>query len=229
MRRVGGKERLQVIMAGNLASELSGTQVVEFVQRLGRAGITPEIAKRLMGDDAQMAEFVKNGLEKSPYRVIPAVDAYERYAAKVEGRDLITASNLSASERIGRAQTKLKLTHLDEGYKSYDFVRDEGGKTYEVLVWAPGRNVTTREARKHFEALEADGNPALFVDWVTEHSPGGWHVSIPSDDSRLFPRGGSLCAPSFYRDVAFRRLYLGLVYGGWSGDCRFVAFREVKR
>jgi hypothetical protein len=147
-----------------------------------------------------------------------------------ESRDRITVPNLSAAELVTQAKNKLKLTYLDEtGYAGYDFVTDEGGKTYEVLVWKPGRYVETKEVRKHFEELGAGGNTAAFVTWVTEHNPEGYYVSIPSDDSRLFrgPESGDLDAPRFCRGGSGRSLSLDVVHDGWDGHWSFVAFREV--
>lgn len=147
---------------------------------------------------------------------------------RVQARDRITVPVLSADKLVEQAQSKLNLTYLNPDLARRGFVTDEAGKTYEVLVWAPGRYVTTDEVRKHFEALKADGNTAAFVAWITENNPKGWYVSIPSDDSRLFPGGDGLCAPRFYRGDDGRGLSLGHVDVEWSDDCRFVAFREVK-
>lgn len=162
-------------------------------------------------------------------RVIIRPDATPyRGGPSSEKQDLITVPRLSAAELVARAKEKLNLTYLNPDLARRGFVTDEAGKTYEVLVWAPGRYVTTDEVRKHFEALKADGNTAAFVAWITENDPEGWHASIPSDDSRLFPFGGHLYAPRFYRDDDDRDLRLSHVDGEWDGGCRFVAFREVK-
>jgi hypothetical protein len=50
-------------MAGNLSSELTLTQSQEFIARLGRFGISHEVAKKLMGDDKAMRAFVRDGLK----------------------------------------------------------------------------------------------------------------------------------------------------------------------
>jgi len=47
----------------NLASDLSLNQAVELVARLGRYGLSPEVAKKLMGDDEAMRTFVCDGLK----------------------------------------------------------------------------------------------------------------------------------------------------------------------
>lgn len=119
MGQVGGLERLQAIMASNLASELSGTQVVELVMRLGRGGLTAEKAKELMGDDKKMEEFVKNGLKKDPYLAIPAAGAYERYAAKREGRESSNHYRLHVDYELA------SLVKLSQKYVKYLCTFDE--------------------------------------------------------------------------------------------------------
>lgn len=57
----------------NLASELSGTQMVELVSRLGRGGMSVSTAKKLMGSDGLMEEFVKAGLALPEFRLIHGV------------------------------------------------------------------------------------------------------------------------------------------------------------
>lgn len=153
----------------------------------------------------------------SPYRGgVPSGDALER----------ITVPNLSAAELVAQAQSKRNLTYLNPDLAKWGFVTDEAGKTYEVMVWAPGRNVSTDDVRKHFpEGFH--GNTAAFIAWVTAKNPEGYHASIPEDD-RLFLRGDNLCAPHFNRGDRSRDLRLFCVDVDWSDGCRFVAFREVK-
>lgn len=142
----------------------------------------------------------------------------------------ITVPNLSAKELFALAEEKLELTFPDDsGYASYDFVRDEGGKTYQVMVWQPVRSITTEEVCKYFNGLGFDGNPAAFLAWATEHNPEGCHVSLPSDDSRLYrhPLSGVLYAPLFASGDGYRELGLCFVDRWWSAYWSFVAFREV--
>lgn len=47
----------------NLGSDLTLNQTVELVARLGRFGLGPEVAKKLMGDDEAMRIFVRDGLK----------------------------------------------------------------------------------------------------------------------------------------------------------------------
>ncbi|MCR4256090.1 MAG: hypothetical protein NUW08_00090 [Candidatus Uhrbacteria bacterium] len=50
-------------MASKLSSELTLTQSQELIARLGRFGLSPEVAKKLMGDDEAMRTFVRDGLK----------------------------------------------------------------------------------------------------------------------------------------------------------------------
>jgi hypothetical protein len=171
---------------------------------------------------AGLQRLIEGDFGGSPYRGGPSGG---------EKPDLITVPSLSAAEIVAEAKRKLKLTYLnEEDYASYDFVRDEAGETFEVLVWKPGRYVTTEEMRKHFAELKADGNPVAFIAWITKHDPRGYHASIPSDDSRLYcnPKSDELYAPGFYNDRHGRVLDVRCVDDEWDDDWSFVAFREVQ-
>jgi hypothetical protein len=135
--------------------------------------------------------------------------------------DRITVPNLSVGELYEFAHMGL-FAHLSP--TRWD-AADEGGKTYEVMIWAPGRFVTTDEVRKHFPE-GFTGNTAAFIAWATEKNPMGWHVSIPEHD-RLFLIGDRLCAPDFHRDGLSRFFSMYDVGHRWSDRCRFVAFRKV--
>ncbi len=102
------------------------------------------------------------------------------------------------------------------------------GKRYEVLIWMPGRFATTREVRKHFKALGADGDTAAFIAWVTETNPDGYFASIPSDDTLLFWHSDRLLAPCFHpHDRTIHGLWLHDLEHGWDLRWVFVAFREI--
>lgn len=146
---------------------------------------------------------------------------------KESGLNRITVPNLSAAALIAQADERLGLERLESGYLEHDFVRDEGGKTYAVMVWKPEACISTEEVRKHFSDLGFDGNSAAFVAWVTKHKLEGYYASIPSDDSRLFLREGRLYVPLFYRDEHGLRLDLDVVTTKWVEGLSFVAFREV--
>lgn len=142
--------------------------------------------------------------------------------------DRIQVSDLTASELIALAKKELKLTYLDGDLVKWNFITDERGKTYEVQVWKPGREVVpAAEVREHFKDGFV-GNTAAFVAWVTKHNPEGYHASIP-EDARLFQDGSHLYAPGFFRDESRRKLglYNDVRYRWYDSWC-FVAFREFK-
>lgn len=147
---------------------------------------------------------------------VPNGDALER----------ITIPNLSAAELVAQAQSKLERTYLDPGFAKWEFVTNEAGKTYEVMVWAPGRYVTNEEVRRHFPK-GFTGNTAAFVTWVTVNNPEGFYASIP-EDGRLFLGGGNLCVPIFNREDGYRSLDLIHIDDDWYDLYCFVAFREFK-
>ncbi|MBP9864524.1 hypothetical protein KBC54_03705 [Patescibacteria group bacterium] len=57
----------------NLASQLTGTQIIELVGRLGRFGLTPELVAKLAGDDEMTKEWVGKLDEFPPLRLIHGV------------------------------------------------------------------------------------------------------------------------------------------------------------
>lgn len=144
-------------------------------------------------------------------------------------KQLITVPDLTTEQLLDQADQALKLTYLTADFETWDFVRFERGKIYEVLVWTPGREVMTYEVQQYFESLKADGNTAAFVAWVAKADPEGRHASIPLNYSRLFRSGKCLYAPTFFRD----RDYRGLGHGDdiaklWDDDWSFVGFRPVE-
>lgn len=160
------------------------------------------------------------------------------YLSRTKKPDLITVPSVSAIELVEQVKAKLRTTLCDEGLVTWDFVRDERGKTYEALTWAPGRFVSYDEVRMHFDEFEAEGNTAAFMSWVMERRPEGWWASVPSDDSRLFRAHDGLEVATFLRDDVHRRLQLtdlseqARKFFEESNDDEgtpwFVAFREVK-
>jgi hypothetical protein len=227
MGQVGGMERLQAIMASNLASELTGTQVVELVMRLGKGGLTVEKAKELMGDDKKMEEFVKNGLKKDPYLAIPAAGAYERYAARREGR--------AFSARVEYAQPPRDILlqafdFVDDGYESAKFGPTDICK--EVLVEA--REVDfelvhlNKGAMTDTVLIELDKQglrPALYEELLA------FAVTHPDLQKRYTIIAlGSICCraegiSSSCVYAASDKLSLGFVWftSNWLDDYRFLA------
>ena len=143
--------------------------------------------------------------------------------------ETITVPDLSGPELIAAAEKALVLTYLDADYAKYEFLRDERGKTYEVMVWKPGREVVPgKEVRAYFKERGFHGNAAAFIAWATKHNPNGYHATILEDDRLFRGAGGGLFAPDFVRDDGRRKL--SLYYGvrnRWLDGWAFVAFREI--
>jgi hypothetical protein len=147
-------------------------------------------------------------------------------AARLE---TIRVPDLSGPELIAEVKKALVLTYLNPDYAKCDFLRDERGKKYEVMIWKPGREVVPgEEVRVYFKERGFHGNTAAFIAWVTKHVPNGYHATIPEDDRLFCDADGYLCAPSFVRAGGGRefRLY-GDVRNLWGGRWAFVAFREI--
>lgn len=220
-------------MASNLASELSGTQVVELVMRLGKAGLTVEKVKELMGDDKEMAEFVKNGLTKSPYLAIPAAIAYERYAAKVEGRAFTV---LVEYRQRSYAELKLAFDWVNKGYKNAEFkpidiCKDVSTETREIefeLVHL-NEDVSTDEI---LADLDKRGfRPALYEEllaFATKHPDEQKKYEIVALGSVCRSSNGHhLCSPYLSQDDLGRGLIFDWVEGGWwDDDYRFLVVRK---
>jgi hypothetical protein len=150
--------------------------------------------------------------------------------AIVGNRQLVTITDLTitAPALVSAVRDELELTRLDDCYSEWDFIRDEPGRTFEVLVWAQGSATSSDAAREHFAALGAQGNTALFLEWIRNRQRNGWFITVPEDD-RLFRNAyGERLVPVFLRDGESRRLRLGNFTGEWQDTYMFVAFREVK-
>lgn len=159
----------------------------------------------------------------------------KRVALEIMGRERITVPNLSAAELIKLALERLNLPNQSSCsprlLAAWDFYKnqkgevvDVGGKTYEVMVWAPGRAVTTDEARKHFPKGFM-GNTAAFVAWVTAKNPEGSYTSIPEDEQLLLVH---CCLQAMSYSYDDRLMLDGLVDIQASGHFCYVAFRLVQ-
>lgn len=142
------------------------------------------------------------------------------------------AINLTTRELIQHAQEQLGSAHIASAFFTWDFVRDEGGKIYEVQVCQPNREVVpATELPGNFKNGFA-GNTAAFIAWVIQNNPKGCHASIPEED-RLLPRcikgKVELAAPS-YAHVGNTRGELRLSMDTrrkWGQSWSYVAFREI--
>src|SRR3989339_380556 len=121
----------------------------------------------------------------------------------------VVVQSIPAPQLVEWVKGKLTLTYLNLNFATWDFLRGEGGKRFEVLTWAPGRWVSSDEVRTYFRGKGSVGNTAAFLSWIGETNPEGYWVSIPEDEHLWrHPRSGSLCAPNFLRDGSRRRLSL---------------------
>ncbi|QQR60323.1 hypothetical protein IPH19_02800 [Candidatus Uhrbacteria bacterium] len=168
--------------------------------------------------------------------------ASSKKSRKQEVRDLITVPDVSsATVLINMAKAMLQLDApraLGSYLLKWSFIRDERGKTYEVQIWKPGRQlVPATDVRGLFEDGFI-GNTAAFIAWVIQQNPEGDHATIPEDlrlfitesDDRLADRDGfHRYAPHYIRKGNRRELGLHReVRRAWDADCAYVAFREVK-
>jgi len=154
-----------------------------------------------------------------PYRSAPSA---------ASSAEIIQVPDLPAADLIKLAEKRIDLTYLNPDLASWDFMQNERGKKYEVMTWAPGRDVSSADVRDYFNERRFSGNTAAFISWLMEKQPYGYHASIPEDEQLWCdPESGGLCAPYFYRDGARRRLDLHGVRDDWRGRWVFVAFREI--
>lgn len=149
-------------------------------------------------------------------------------AVKRSSVKTITVPDISAKKLLAATEAQADLTDVDPDYENRNFVRGARGKTYEVLTWKPGRNVSSDAVREHFRPRGFTGNTAAFISWVAEKHPKGWYASIPEDEQR-FAVGGGLYAPGFHRVDSDRKLDLCRLAGDWDDDYVFVAFREIEK
>lgn len=195
-------------------------QAAEFFGRFERFGGTKPLLKQLLADDDRMRSWVRSLMTKNDVAATT--------------NETVTVPDLPAAELIALVQRSFKeagipFTYFNPDLEAWDFLLDERGKTFQVLMYNFGRNWETHEARAWQKSVGADGNVAAFIAWVIAKKPMGWFVSIPNDDARLWrhPVRGFLCAPRFYRDDDYRDFHLRDVQGQWGGGSSAVAFRAI--
>ncbi|MBU1348462.1 hypothetical protein KJ781_00120 [Patescibacteria group bacterium] len=77
----------------NLASQLSGTQIIELIGRMGRFGLTSERAAKLNGDDELMKQWVGKLDEIPAFRLIhgvfiPTADIFAAFKARCASKGI---------------------------------------------------------------------------------------------------------------------------------------------
>jgi len=180
-------------------------------------------ATRALGVDASERLM---SLRSDPPRLRAVALALAGVAQTAPGAETVTVPDLPAEALVAVVKEAVGLTYLNPDYAKYAFLRDERGKTYEVLTWKPGRGVSSDAVCEHFNALGFHGNTAAFLEWNRKDHGDGWFVSIPEDDRCFRDADRDLYAPDFRRNGAYRGLSLDALAGDWSGGNVFVAFRE---
>jgi hypothetical protein len=75
----------------------------------------------------------------------------------------ITVRNFPAQVLLALARQEIGLTHVEPEYDGWDFVRDEGDRTYEVMTAAPGSFLfSVCQVREHFADFGFHGNAQRF-------------------------------------------------------------------
>lgn len=197
-------------MASNLASELSGTQVVELVSRLGRAGLSYGMVKNLMGNDEEMYEFVRKGLETIRYHA-PIQYDQPSYIRLKQGFDWVYDGYSKAE------------------FKTIDACRNvstESRETWFELVYL-NKNTTTSAVLAELARLEL--RPALYEELL------GFAKQYPIEQCKypivalgsVCQEDELLCSPFLHALGRGRCLSFGWVDNDWNdGGYRFLAVRK---
>ena len=148
-----------------------------------------------------------------------------------EIRGIVTVPDLSAAKLFALVRKRAGLTNHAPALASWDFMRDERGKRFEVMVWGRlgGCCTSTGMVREYSNEVGFHGNVAAFIAWCMEPPPIGGYVSIPDEDTLLFrDKHRHFFAPCLDRDSTDRGIGLVGTRGTLEGNQNFVAFREVK-
>lgn len=224
---------------GSQEDELSRAFSEAFFRACKTHHVPDEAVRRLLTPDgeqtlAQLAQLVYvNYLVVAP-RSFPV--GY-RGTPKRPGRHAaFLVPNLSAAHVLARVKREACITYFDSYFVTWDFCQSRTRKVahgqthwFEALTWTPGRKVSTADVREHFEALGADADPAVFLAWIAESKPVGFHVAIPRENELLCPGPAPdrLRAPYFHHEKDVSELYLADIDRDWDDFWTFVAFRAV--
>lgn len=140
--------------------------------------------------------------------------------------------SLTKEHLIRFAQAQLGSAHIASEFFTWDFIREERGKLYEVQVRTPNREIVpASEIHEHFTNGFV-GNTACFIAWAIEYNPKGFHASIP-ELSQLLQKninGKTELAAPYYGLSGDSRGDLSLSIDArykWSQGWSYVAFREI--
>lgn len=191
-------------------------QVTEFLQCLDRAGLTRQMLEEIIGDD----DNVQAKKMVSALGILLNASSSHR---------VTVPKHLTSATLVEHVDARVRLTYVNPDLRSWNYLQDEAGKTYEVMTHVFNRTVSSADVNAFFAEKGFGGNTAAFNAWVAETNPRGYYASIPKDD-RLWcgPESDELCAPFFNRGGDFRRLGLCWVGDDWDNSWVFVAFREVQ-
>lgn len=205
-------------------------------------GVSLEAIQRLATPEGEptletFSHLVQVDYEEPPQA--PLVQIVERPSLEMRSSapdpaNIILVPDLDAVAITALAKKQCKLNYLDGDYEKWDHLTgldnkpiSGRGKKFEVLTWQPGRNVSSDQVRKYFEDNGFSGHTAAFTAWVAQHSPEGYHASIPEDNACSRDSGDDLCAPFSYFGDGGRKLDRRWVGGDWDDRWCFVAFREL--
>ncbi len=130
----------------------------------------------------------------------------------------------SSSELMELARIELRQEYFARGWERVEFLGNDAGKTFEVMVWRPGQKLGPDEVRRHFSKWGFAGNASAFITWSVFCDEKGMFITVLPQEADPFPG----FAPEFRRYDNSRHLGLDTVRFGWGDLFKFVAFREVK-
>lgn len=141
----------------------------------------------------------------------------------------IKVPNCSANQLFERAERR-GVNIPDFMLRDWDFDRDEGGRTFDVMFMADTRNLDHQFAWiddcSYLKLLGFEGNMAAFVAWIAQSRSilsGYYESPLPEEHHR--PMHCHRLSNPFYKTDGMR---LGF---GRPNDCvaTLVVFREVKK
>lgn len=205
-------------------------------------GVPAEAIKRLATPEGEptletFSRLVQADYEEPPQT--PLVQIVERPSLEMlpsapDPANIILVPDLDAVTITALAKRQCKLNYLDRDYEKWDYLISLDkkpisgrGRRFEVLTWKPNWSVSSDEVRKYFQKKGSSGHTAAFTAWVAQHSPEGYHASIPEDSghaSRSPPNGGRASDRDRRSRKTARR---GRRRSRASRRWCFVAFREL--
>jgi hypothetical protein len=117
---------------------------------------------------------------------------------------------------------------------SWNFMRDEAGKTYSLVIRRPRPGIALRDFMDlcRFDGLS--GNNAVLAAWVAAAKPPeGKYVTVPDDERQWkAPVNGKphlLCYERLTRPLPVHQMYLRFAQCDWDNGFNVVMCREISR